>query len=208
MSPQGKSRSKPTIFNNTTKNDQTHSTPQTSSVPIIPPHLRNAQRPSSSQGGEGLIHIEDYNEEVDSIFIRDYLKPYLTDLYADLQMRSSHENSIDKVTFIEYTKLPGIINDRLHIMFSDEGTRASSSSPENKNKSVVHQKKDENVTSSAFFNNFKTIFIGNLDEKIKFTFKMYDFDNDGFITPEDIRILMSYMPFDHNVQLQDVENII
>lgn len=72
----------------------------------------------------------------------------------------------------------------------------------------MHKKKDENVTESAFFNNFRTIFIGDLDEKIKFTFKMYDFDNDGFITPEDIRILMSYMPFDHNVQLQDVEGII
>ena len=116
-------------------------------------------------------------------------------------MRSSHDNSIDKVTFIEYTKLPGIINDRLHILFSAEGTRNASSSPENKNKSIVHKKKDENVTETAFFDNFRKIFIGDLDEKIKFTFKMYDFDNDGFITPEDIRILMSYMPFDHNVQL-------
>ena len=33
-------------------------------------------------------------------------------------MRSNKEDVIDKVTFIEYTKLPGIINDRLHIMFS------------------------------------------------------------------------------------------
>lgn len=30
---------------------------------------------------------------------------------------------------------------------------------------------------------------------------MYDFDNDGLITPEDIRIMMSYMPFDRNVTL-------
>ena len=36
---------------------------------------------------------------------------------------------------------------------------------------------------------------------MKFTFEMYDFDNDGLITPEDVRIMMSYMPFDHGVAL-------
>ena len=34
-------------------------------------------------------------------------------------MRSNQQDNIDKVTFIEYTKLPGIINDRLHVMFSE-----------------------------------------------------------------------------------------
>lgn len=36
----------------------------------------------------------------------------------------------------------------------------------------------------------------------------YDFDNDGFITPEDIRIMMSYMPFNRNVQIQNVQSIL
>ena len=45
-------------------------------------------------------------------------------------MRSNKEEVIDKVTFIEYTKLPGIINDRLHIMFSQEFKKPSSKSPE------------------------------------------------------------------------------
>ena len=34
-------------------------------------------------------------------------------------MRSNQSQHIDKVTFVEYTKLPGIINDRLHTMFSE-----------------------------------------------------------------------------------------
>jgi len=46
------------------------------------------------------------------------LKPYLRDLYKDLLIRSNQQEHVDKVTFIEYTKLPGIINDRLHYMFS------------------------------------------------------------------------------------------
>ena len=28
---------------------------------------------------------------------------------------------------------------------------------------------------------------------------MYDFDNDGYITPDDIKLLMSYLPFNRNV---------
>lgn len=47
------------------------------------------------------------------------------------------------------------------------------------------------------------IFIGSLDDKIKFTFRMYDFDNDGLITPEDIRLLMSYMPFKRNTNVME-----
>jgi Ca2+-binding EF-hand superfamily protein len=27
------------------------------------------------------------------------------------------------------------------------------------------------------------------------TFKMFDFDNDGFITAEDVRLVLSYIPF-------------
>ena len=66
-----------------------------------------------------LIQIEDFDETVDPEFIKKYLTPYLKDLYKDLLMRSSNQTAIDKVTFIEYTKLPGIINDRLHVMFSN-----------------------------------------------------------------------------------------
>jgi hypothetical protein len=77
-------------------------------------------------------------------------------------MRSNKEDVIDKVTFIEYTKLPGIINDRLHIMFSTESKRNLSKSPENKNKGIVHNKKDEYVILNNFVEYFRIIFIGNL----------------------------------------------
>lgn len=74
----------------------------------------------SHDGNDGdVIHLEDYDASVDDEFVRDKLTPYLQDLYKDLLMRSSNSDSIDKVTFIEYTKLPGIINDRIHVMFSE-----------------------------------------------------------------------------------------
>lgn len=55
--------------------------------------------------------VEDYDAAIDSDFIKQKLTPYFTDLYKDLLMRSNQPDNIDKVTFIEYTKLPGIIND-------------------------------------------------------------------------------------------------
>ena len=35
---------------------------------------------------------------------------------------------------------------------------------------------------------------------------MYDFDNDGYITPEDIRLMLSYLPFklSQNILVDDI----
>ena len=52
------------------------------------------------------------------------------------------------------------------------------------------------------------IFIGGLDEKIKFTFKMYDFDDDGYVNPHDIQLFMSYMPLNQNIDLKQVNNLL
>jgi hypothetical protein len=54
----------------------------------------------------------------DKDFIDGMLTPYFKDLYKDLLIRSNIENHLDKVTVTEYTKLPGIINDRFHHMLS------------------------------------------------------------------------------------------
>lgn len=66
-----------------------------------------------------VLQIEDFDETIDVKFVNENFVPYLKALYADLLMRSNNPNHLDKVTFIEYTKLPGIINDRLHFMFSN-----------------------------------------------------------------------------------------
>ena len=161
-----------------------------------------------------FLQVEDYDANMDDQFIEQKLTPYLTDLFKDLLMRSNQQDNIDKVTFIEYTKLPGIINDRLHTMFSEnfnkrleQGSNVKSS-PENAKKALEQKKKEEFVTEKSFIKNFTTIFLGDLDQKMKFTFQMYDFDDDGTITPEDIRIMISYLPFNRNVQLQNVQGMI
>ena len=49
-------------------------------------------------------------------------------------------------------------------------TKEAGAGAENKNKGIVHNKKDEYVTVDKFVEYFRIIFIGNLNEKIRFTF--------------------------------------
>lgn len=175
----------------------------------------NAILPKSS-GNDDFIHLEDYDANLDGEFVKEELVPYLRDLYKDLLMRSNQPEHVDKVTFIEYTKLPGIINDRLHVMFSENynkngcsPTQAVSSLSKGMSRETMSEKKKlEYVTMQSFIQNFTDIFIGDLSKKMRFTFNMYDFDGDGYITPEDIRIMLSYMPFKRNIQIQNVQNMI
>lgn len=41
----------------------------------------------------------------------------------------------------------------------------------------------------------KTVYFSSLAEKMQMTFKMFDFDDDGSISKEDVRILLSYVSF-------------
>ena len=44
------------------------------------------------------------------------------------------------------------------------------------------------------------VYSSNLDEKMRLTFDMFDFDNDGKISAEDVKLVLSYMPSrNHNV---------
>ena len=49
--------------------------------------------------------MEDYDEQIDGRFVRDFLTPYLKDVYRDLSLWSLSpaaikEKKVDKVTFI------------------------------------------------------------------------------------------------------------
>ena len=113
---------------------------------------------------------------MDADFITQKLEPYFNDLYKDLLLRSNQDNYIDKVNFTEYLSLPGIINDRLHIMFSEahwkkihgKPSEPQIAPPSNDSKAKV----EDFVTKVSFIKNFTTVFIGDLDAKMKFTFDM------------------------------------
>ena len=133
-----------------------------------------AQKPAVKL--DNYLQLEDYDANVDAEFIKQELQPYLKDLYKDLLMRSNQNEHVDKVTFIEYTKLPGIINDRLHVMFSENYNKNGKSptqiaSPTSRGGGVsraqlIEKKKHEYVTMGSFVQNFTDIFIGDLNKKM------------------------------------------
>jgi hypothetical protein len=74
------------------------------------------------------------------------VKPYLTQLYRDLTLRSYDQRAIDsktldKITFIDYSKLPVVLAERLFSLFDD--------------------KKDGTMTEDAFVNLMVTVFISD-----------------------------------------------
>ena len=99
---------------------------------------------------------------------------YLREVYFDLVRRSTEpKKGIDKSTFNSYYKLPGIIGDRLFQVFNTSKTGF--------------------IDLEEFLYNMKTLFCSSFNEISKIIFKFYDFNNNGEITKEDIRIAISYV---------------
>ena len=86
---------------------------------------------------------------------------------------------IDKITFTEYCQLPGIVNDRFHSLFAND-------------------RLDGRITLASFKEVMTQVFCGDIQTKMRLTFRMYDFDSDNIVTSEDIRLLMSFIPFKHD----------
>ena len=109
---------------------------------------------------------------------------YLKDVWVDLYSRISNNKNdskeqmvkpkgLSKVIFNGYYSLPGIIGERLFKVF------------------------DTNLSGFIELNEFlegmKTLFYENYEKNTKFIFDFYDFDNDGKINKEDIRVILSYI---------------
>lgn len=56
------------------------------------------------------------------------------------------------------------------------------------------------VSRLEFVNNISQIYMGTMDEKLKFTFQIYDLDRDNRITPDDIRYVLSHVPFVRSIE--------
>ena len=109
-----------------------------------------------------------------------YLKDVFTDLYSriaenknDSKEKQNKINGITKTVFDKYYELPGIIGDRLFIVFN--------------------KKNREYISLSDFTSGMTNLFCEDFDKTSKFIFDFYDYDNDGKITKEDIKTILSYI---------------
>lgn len=59
---------------------------------------------------------------------------------------------------------------------------------------IMDRNKDGYVDYKEFLNGLLRIYCSTFDQKTKFVFDIYDFDEDGFISKDDFSAIMSYMP--------------
>jgi len=121
------------------------------------------------------------NEE----FKKNVAMPYFRDIFKDLVAHSDNkQKGINKVTLLTYTNLPGIIGERFF--------------------AVMDLSKSDYVDIREFVHGFFKIYYSNLETKIKLSFDMYDFDQDGYITKEDVRLILSHVPIVNKIEGQTI----
>lgn len=59
---------------------------------------------------------------------------------------------------------------------------------------MLDENKDSYIDQKEFIHGMFKVYFSKLESKIKFVFDMYDFDRDGEISREDLRIVMSFVP--------------
>ena len=111
-------------------------------------------------------------------------------MFADLQLRSApakdprYNHLVDRVTLCEYTQLPGLMSDRFNALCGSN---------------TKYQ--EGRVGQEKFLDVLTKIYASTLDQKIKLSFDIYDFDQDGKISDEDVRIVLSHIPIKSNHSL-------
>ena len=69
--------------------------------------------------------------------------------------------------------LPGILGDRFFKIMDVDGNMR--------------------ISSSEFLSTLQRLYCDDLDSNFLLVFELYDFDKDGFISPEDVRTVLSHL---------------
>lgn len=138
-----------------------------------------------NQAGPNKIELVDDKILNNEEFKKNVAIPYFKDIFKDLAAQSDDKSKgINKVTLLTYCNLPGIIGERFF--------------------AVMDLSKTEYIDLREFVHGFFKIYYSNLETKIKLSFDIYDFDRDGYITKEDVRLILSHVPIVNQVQGQNI----
>lgn len=135
----------------------------------------------TSDSSEGLLYVETLNPETHTKFVETTFKPYLTNVYNDLALRSTQlkfaqHSTIDKNTFVEFANLPGAVSDRFFTLACEDS---------------LH----ERVELEGFLKVMLDVYGCSLEPRMKLVFQIFDFNQVHLITPQEVRMILSYIPF-------------
>ena len=115
------------------------------------------------------------SDEEAADFRKKVVIPYFKDIFKSLsESCADGAKHVDKVTFLQYTNLPGVLGDRIF--------------------SIMDEDADGFLDLKEFINGFFKIYFSSYDTKCQLVFDIYDFDADGEVSREDVRIILSYIP--------------
>ena len=107
-------------------------------------------------------------------------KEYLSDISEQLISISPKKKGITKFIFIKYFNLPGMICRRLFSIFSNNNND------------------EEFLSAENFIENMLNLYTGNIEYLFKLIFGLFDFNNNGNITYEEVSLILSYIPIRHS----------
>lgn len=120
---------------------------------------------------------------------------YSEEIYKDLCSReepSMKKLGMSRLTFYGYIKLPVLLADKLF--------------------NALDRNDDGFLSAREFVEGLYMLYYGSFKQTAKIIFNMYDFDKDGYIKKEDIKILFSYLPLKNeelqNESLAEIDSIL
>ena len=107
-------------------------------------------------------------------------RKYLQEIFLDLSTKSekSETKYITLLTFFDYIKLPVFIAEKLF-------------------NSICSSNNKEGLTEEEFIDGFFKLYMGAFQETTKIIFNLLDFDKDGVIKKEDVKLILSSLPLNN-----------
>ena len=107
-------------------------------------------------------------------------RKYLQEIFLDLSTKSekSENKYITLLTFFDYIKLPVFISEKLF-------------------NSLCTSNNKEGLTEEEFVDGFFKLYMGTFQETSKIIFNLLDFDKDGVIKKEDVKLILNYLPLNN-----------
>ena len=114
----------------------------------------------------------------DSLGLKDptIFKKYLTEVFNDLANSVNNQNKkfITRMAFYDYIKLPIFIAEKVFLSFTHISIQG--------------------LCEEEFVENLFKLYMGSFEETISIIFNILDFDRDGIIKKEDVKLFLSYLP--------------